>query len=186
MLILPRDENNQIDINDIPKFVSEFYTMTLEWHALERWITNEIEESNLEINPPFQRGYVWNEEQKIRYVEYILKNGTSSRDIYFNNPIYFHNEKAQAYKDYVCVDGLQRITAVRDFMTNKFPVFGQYYRKDFKHKRFPTGFFNCHIAQIIKESDVMQWYIDLNTGGTVHTEKDLKFAINRIKELRGD
>lgn len=80
------------------------------------FIEDEIREYNLNMNPDFQRGHVWTEIQQSKYVEFILKGGKSGRDFYFNwNP---------DTNDYVCVDGLQRTTALQNFVHNKLKVFG--------------------------------------------------------------
>ena len=39
----------------------------------------------LQLNPEFQRGHVWTEEQQIAWVEYYLRGGKSGNTIYLNN-----------------------------------------------------------------------------------------------------
>jgi len=39
----------------------------------------------LQLNPDFQRGHVWIENQQIKYIEYILRGGKTARVIYLNN-----------------------------------------------------------------------------------------------------
>ena len=43
-------------------------------------------EYQLDMDPDFQRAHVWDEEKQIRFVEFILRGGNSSREIYFNCP----------------------------------------------------------------------------------------------------
>jgi len=160
---------------DIPQYTSSgSYQVNMPFKYAVEWIENQIEELGLQINPDFQRGHVWTEEQQIKYIEYLLKGGQSARIIYFNHPGWMKNFKG----DFVCVDGLQRITAVMKFMKNELPVFGTYY-KDFKDE-IPFDIdllFNVNNLKTRKE--VLQWYIEFNSGGTVHTEDE----INRVKEL---
>ena len=125
--------------------------------------------TGLELNPTFQRGHVWSKEQKTRYIEYILQGGTSGRDIYFNNPTWGKSYDGVT----VCVDGLQRITAVQDFMENKIKVFGYYY-KDFEDRLPFDANFVFNIANLEKESDVVKWYIDFNAGGTPHSNEEIE------------
>lgn len=59
------------------------------------------------------------------FFEDILRGGESGRDFYFNHPGWFGDWKGE----YVCVDGLQRITAVLRFLNNEIPVFGHYFNE---------------------------------------------------------
>jgi uncharacterized protein with ParB-like and HNH nuclease domain len=137
------------------------------------WIKAQQKELNLQLNPDFQRGHVWTEEQQIKYIEYLLRGGKSARVIYFNQPGWMHDWKG----DFVCVDGLQRITAVIKFMNNEIPAFGYYY-KDFEDKPHNIDLlFNVNNLKTRKE--VLQWYIEFNSAGTVHTDEE----INRVKKL---
>ena len=76
-------------------------------------LEDEIAEG-LVLNPDFQRGHVWTEEQQVAFVEYYLMGGEIGV-IYFNAP-----DWPSVYHDgnYVCVDGLQRITAFQRFYTD--------------------------------------------------------------------
>lgn len=54
--------------------------------SLDRVIMNYIEEDGLILNPDFQRGHVWTEDQQIAYVEFKLKKGKDPSPILFNHP----------------------------------------------------------------------------------------------------
>ena len=137
-------------------------------------IIRYIDNYNLQLNPDFQRGNVWTEQQQISYVEYILKGGTSARVIYFNQAGWMTNFEG----DFVCVDGLQRITALLRFINNDLKVFGTYY-KDFEDKLYDRVDILININNLKTRKEVLQWYIEFNTGGTIHTEDE----INKVKEL---
>ena len=81
--------------------------------SLVKYIAEEIEEMGLQLDPEFQRGHVWTEQQQIAWLEYHLRGGKSGNTIYLNNPFWHSSRQPKdgEYKDYVCVDGLQRITA---------------------------------------------------------------------------
>lgn len=134
------------------------------------------------LESEFQRGHVWTKEQQIAYIEYFLKGGMSGRDLYFNHPDWYHKSERN-YHDYVCVDGLQRITAVRKFMNNEIPAFGVY-RKDFEDDFYFTfdimrHSFNYHVNDLKTKEEVLQWYIEMNEGGTPHT----KAEIDKVKSM---
>ena len=129
--------------------------------------------SNFQLNPDFQRGYVWTEAQQIAFVEYLLKGGKAHRTIYFNHPNWMGSFKG----DFVCVDGLQRITACVRFIKNEIKVFGKYYCKDFEDKLPYDIDLIFNINNLKTKKEVLQWYLEMNTGGTVHTEAE----INKVK-----
>jgi len=134
----------------------------------------------LQLNPDFQRGHVWTTDQRSKFVEFFLMGGVTGRIIYFNKPSWQGNATTD-YDDFVCVDGLQRITSIRMFMRNELKVFGQLY-DDFgqraRHARANTNLvFNVNNLQT--KAEVLQWYLQMNTGGTIHTDEE----INRVKEL---
>ena len=156
------------------------YEITVSLNYLEKAIKDYEDDYGLELNPDFQRGHVWTEKQQIAYVEFLLRGGITANTIYFNCP-YFDDHKPEKYDmPMVCVDGLQRITAIRKFIANELPVFG-YYLKDFEDYTIllRRTDIRININNLKTRKDVLEWYIDFNSGGTVHSEEE----INRVKEL---
>lgn len=140
------------------------------------YIENEIEKYHLEMNPDFQRGHVWTEIQQSKYVEFILRGGKSGRDFYFN--------WNQSTEEYVCVDGLQRTTALQKFVNGKIKVFEQYFDEfGFKHnvEYIPSSEYTVFIYMnnLRTRKEILQWYVDMNAGGTPHTNEE----IERIKQM---
>lgn len=103
---------------DIKPFTScGSYCVNMTMQQLVDSIARDERDMGLILESEFQRGHVWTKAQQIAYIEYFLKGGISGRDLYFNHPDWYHKSEGN-YHDYVCVDGLQRITAVRRFMNN--------------------------------------------------------------------
>lgn len=170
---------------DIPQFIIATYQVTVEARHLQEWIDDQIkdgEESGfptLELNPDFQRGHVWTEEQQIAFVEFVLRGGKSGRDLYFNCPSWSNSSLKDGYNDFVCVDGLQRITAITKFYNNELPVFG-HKLEDFEDKpRAIRTAFTIHINELKTKKDVLRWYLEMNGGGTIHSKEEL----DRVLEL---
>jgi len=159
---------------DIPKF-----TQTSPYHAdhyldyLDKFITEEETESNLQLNPDFQRGHVWTREQQIAYVEYLLQGGTSGREIYFNHPGWMGDWKGE----YVCVDGLQRLTACLKFVRGELPVFGYLIHEFEDRLRMADVHLSINVNNLKTRREVLVWYLEMNTGGTIHTDEE----INKVK-----
>ena len=171
---------------DIPQFTSGgCYQCNYPLTSLVKYIEEEVETMGLQLNPDFQRGHVWTEEQQIAWLEYHLRGGKSGNTIYLNNP-FWHNvlsPKQTDYTDYVCVDGLQRITAAQKFIHNKIKVFGSYY-DEFEDKiRVLPQTMILNVNDLKSEKEVSQWYVDMNAGGTPHSSEEIDRVIKMIQEL---
>ena len=164
---------------DIPKFTDAgSYAVDYPLHYFVRFIEEEVREGGLQLCPEFQRGHVWTPEQQEAYVTFLLRGGKTGRDIYLNSPSWHRSVPEGAYNDYTCVDGLQRITAIQKFIHNDIPVFGSYYR-DFTDSLGICETIRVHINDLKTYSEVLQWYIEMNAGGTPHSSEE----IERVQEL---
>jgi hypothetical protein len=152
----------------------------VQWKYLVEHLEDQVRKYDLQIDPDFQRGRVWSEEQKSKYVEYCLKGGAYHRDILLNHPGWMKSFEGE----FVLVDGLQRLTAITQFIKNKLPVFGGVYLNHFDHPRKLLGgqisFFCINTLKTRKE--VLQWYLDLNTGGVVHTNEEIERVRGLLKQ----
>lgn len=156
---------------NIPLITIAKYKVDIMWNYIETWLESE----DPDMNPDFQRGYVWTQKQKEQYIEWILRNGDSGRDIYFNHPGWFREWEGRM----VIVDGKQRIEAVLGFLHNKVKAYG-YYRKEYADTWNNLHCsFHVHVADLKSRKEVLQWYLDMNTGGTIHTNEEVK----KVKKL---
>lgn len=162
---------------DIPQFTrSGSWECDFSIESVIKQIDEWDKEFGLNLNPDFQRGHVWTEEQQIAWLEFLFKGGKTSRVIYFNNPNWGRYETGK--DDMVCVDGLQRLTAIRRFINNEIKVFGHYYNEYDDSPRVMHGI-KININDLQTREEVLQWYLDFNTGGTVHSQEE----IDRVKKL---
>lgn len=165
--------------SDIPQFIRDgAWECNFDIEGVARWIKQEQEELGLQLNPKFQRGHVWTEQQQIAFLEYFFRGGKSGLVCYFNKPDWNDYVPEGVYNEYVCVDGLQRITACLRFANNEIPIFGRYY-KDFEDKPRMKHTLRFNVNDLKTEKEVLQWYIDMNVGGTPHTSEE----INRVKKM---
>lgn len=170
---------------DIPQFTREGnYHFTVSWAYLERTLAswnNPEDGEYVDMDPDFQREHVWTEAQQIAYCEYILRGGISGKTIYWNNPSWMRGFNQPT----VLVDGKQRITAVLRFLRNEIPVFG-HFRKEYEDKLDVTRHtFDFVINDLKTRKEVLQWYLDLNTGGTIHTNEEIEKVKRLLKKEEG-
>ena len=167
------------NFEQIKKFPHCSYRVDIDWNYLEEKIQTDIRELNLDLNPDFQRAHVWTESQQIAYCEYILRNGASGRELYFNCAGWMRD----FHGPYVIVDGKQRLEAVRSFMNGKIKVFGSYINEYENKPDMLIARFSWNIAALETKEEILQWYLDFNSGGTIHTEAELQKVKNILTRL---
>ena len=128
----------------------------------------------LDLNPDFQRGYVWTEDQQIKFVEYLLRGGKTT-PIYFNCKGWMRNFEGP----FVIVDGKQRLNACMRFINNEIKAYSHYLNEYEDGLRMSRANLVININDLKTRKEVLNWYLELNTGGTVHTNDE----IEKVKKL---
>lgn len=154
---------------DIPPFIrASNYRCNVGWEYVEDWIAN-CNNQGIELDPDFQRAHVWTESQQTRYVEFVLRGGRSSRDIYFNCATWNADFNTPVY----LVDGKQRLEAVRKFMRGELRAFGSLKTEYTDRLPVMECDFIFHVNNLATRAEMLQWYIDLNAGGVAHTDEEI-------------
>lgn len=168
---------------EIPRLTdSGSHEVNISWGRLKSWL-NSQKSRGLILTPSFHRGSVWSLRQQSAYVEYILRGGVSGKDIYFNCPSWSNPVSSGQYDDFVCVDGLQRLTAVMAFLNNEITAFCGAIT-DYTDNLPSHAEFIVHVNELKSESEVLQWYIDLNSEGTPHTCEELSRVRSMLEDLQ--
>lgn len=123
----------------------------------------------MEMEPDFQRAHVWDDEKRSKFVEHILQGGISGRDIYWNCSTWMGSFDTPMQ----LVDGLQRITALVKFMNDEIPAFGKKC-SEYEGRMTQSVGLRFHVNDLQTRAEVLKWYLELNTGGVVHTEEELE------------
>ena len=153
---------------DIPQLTREgAYEVNVDLEDVERQIQKFLQ-LGLDMNPDFQRGHVWDMEQRVCFMEYLLRGGKQQNIIYFNCPWWQHGSSDGA--NFVIVDGLQRLTTARMFLADEFPVFGSYFSEYVDIPRSTQGL-RFNVNDLPTKRDVVQWYININSNGTPHSQE---------------
>jgi hypothetical protein len=177
-----------IQLSDIPLLTkSAPYRVDIEWGRIEEYLAGLLEkEYRVDLDPDFQRGHVWDDEKRTRYIEYVLRGGKYARDIFFNCPLFGRADGAEDPSYMPLVDGKQRLSAVRMFLRDEVGVFGGHVLSDFADRdvllRRTDYALKININDLPTRAGVLQWYLDLNDGGVVHRPEELARVRDMLTE----
>jgi hypothetical protein len=152
---------------DIPPIAAARYEVDVSWLHLEMNLASYAEQG-LNLDPDFQRPHVWTESQQVRFVEHMLAGGTSPRHIYFNAPRW-----REGKGPIELIDGKQRLAAARKFLRNELGVFGGHLYCDMGQMTSVGIQFRFHVHSFQTRAEVLEWYLQMNSGGSVHTEEEI-------------
>src|SRR3546814_5379500 len=110
-----------MNIADIKPYTGSVqYKVDVGGGFLQKFLDEQAVEEGIDLDPDFQRGHVWTPQNQTRYLEHLLRGGTSSRTLIWNCPGYDQSistsADADAPKEMVIVDGKQRLTAILGFL----------------------------------------------------------------------
>ncbi|MFL1449162.1 DUF262 domain-containing protein [Pseudomonas tritici] len=175
-------EQEMIDL--IQPLRSACWSADYRWDKLEVSLTVLGEDwGGFEMNPDFQRGHVWTPAQQVFFVENCLRGivGISGMVIQFN----CRNWSVEpAFSDLPpglqCVDGLQRFTAINEFVKGNVKPFGLS-ADELKGTQFSPNklFMKVEIHDFSTRAELLSHYLSINAGGTPHSADE----ITRVREL---
>jgi len=173
------------------------YAVDYPWSGTDRmldWLADGSG-SPVELEPDFQRGHVWTPAQQVAFIENALRGvlDQAAYAIRFNAPAWQAEPTGDLPATVQCVDGLQRLTAVRQFLAGDVRPFGLHvdqltgtpYRVAGASNRFR---FRVMVYTFQWRADLLQHYLDLNAGGTPHSADEIarvRGLLNTASESRG-
>lgn len=158
---------------------------TAKWQADFRW--DRLEESianmgndygGLELNPDFQRGHVWAPSQQVHFIENCLRGVVASNGflIQFNSPSWNDDASdSDLPPGLQCVDGLQRYTAVTEFVKGNVKPFG-FTAQELSGTQFSAKSIHMKVAihDFTSREHLLDHYISINAGGTPHSAEEIE------------
>lgn len=180
-----RSRDLYVAIRPMPK---SLYEVDIQLNRIEGFLENQEQDMAsmggcVELEPDFQRGHVWTQDQRTKYMESVFR-GTAPVRILFNCPNWEDRGESGdiPHHTFQCIDGLQRLTAIRAFLRGEFKVFGAYAATDLEKTAFDCYryFMKMCVFGFANRADLLSFYCDLNGGGTVHPESELA----RVRALR--
>ncbi len=165
------------------------YSVDTQLGYIEKFIESQTRDmeamgGSFELDPDYQRGHVWSDAQRSSYVEALLRE-SAPRTILFNCPGWSRSDGAAGdipSHTFQCIDGLQRLTAVRKFMAGDLAIFGSMKVSELEGTPFDAKRYRLTFAvyEFIRREDLLNFYVDLNGGGTVHSQEEL----DRVRTMR--
>jgi len=173
----------KFDIKTIPQLIVMNSGTTWSLGDIEGTLKRWRDSYGLDTDPDFQRGHVWTEVQKVRFIEYLLRGGKAP-PLRFNSPAFAgakHLATSDLSEAIVLVDGKQRLTACLEFLHDKIAVFGGNVFSNFENKeRVLNGAeINYQVNKLQMRSELLEWYLQINEGQVAHSEEEL----TRVRSL---
>lgn len=161
-----------IRITDLvdPAWTASTHGCDFDVKYIERGLT---ENWNVDIDPPYQRGHVWTDEQRSAFLGYWLMGGTIPT-LWVWEPPAAKEDAGEARPE--LIDGKQRLTALLKWWHDEIPadvdgrmIFARDTNKVFRvHHMIHVTF-----VRLASRADVLRFYLRLNGGGTPHTPEEL-------------
>lgn len=168
-------------------------------------LVHAIATGDLDLSPPYQRGDVWTASQRVNLIKSILLGVPIAAVVISNRGDNGWWQGAKPEVDdpyYACIDGKQRLTSVRMFMSDEVvvpawwfdgrwldPSYGATHvtysslteagRRFFRNQAIlPVA--EAKLRDLVEEAEV---YDLINSAGTAHTDGDL-VAARQMKDAR--
>ena len=156
------------NINTEPLFTSEVYIQYSNYTLSA--LFSKVFFFGVNLEPDYQRGYVWNEDDKLAFIDSVFKDRELGRFLLIKLP---YKEDGAGYE---IVDGKQRLSTLIDYVSGKFSYRGKYFyqlhpmdRTKIEEKTITIG----TLDEDTSREQLLDIFISLNTHGKVMSEEHL-------------
>lgn len=147
-------------------------------------LLDSINQYGIDLDPDYQRGHVWTEEQEQKFVGALLENYKAIPPFWFNwTSKEYHRDSSEI------VDGKQRINSCIRWLKGEIHavcpcgIEVEYRELDKVSLRGLATYvtMNWNFVELSRK-EVMQFYLRLNNGGTIHTPAELDKVRRLVEE----
>ena len=154
------------------------------FYGLDGGVARGLEAYNCDCDADFQRGYVWTELQQRKFIGHLLEGGDVA-------PILVNTGPGGDWETAILVDGKQRVTAALRWAAGEISALLYDGRtvwlkhlNEREHRRLTTVVgLEFGLVRWTRE-EMLENYIRLNRGGTVHTDDEIKKVQRLLKRER--
>lgn len=171
-----------VGLMDIGLKLNETYV-----HESWKYISECVKNGTILLNPDYQRGPSWTEEQKSSFISHLLMGG-------FVQPVLINRSEDRNREEDVSevVDGQQRIRAITDFVYGQ--ISSSIWNRDGKQIKVQWKDFNeidrrsSRLQLRVMYGDFslqkrLELYLALNSTGTPHSPSDIEKVRNQLLKL---
>lgn len=134
----------------------------------------------IDLNPDYQRGNVWDENDKVKLIQSVFQNVDIGKFVFVHLP----------YKDdspsYEVLDGKQRILALAAFYESRLKFAGRYYNDLCIRDQNHFEHYHVSVAHIqnadVKLSDKYRYFLRLNVSGKPQDPNHIKMVERLYKK----
>jgi hypothetical protein len=148
-------------------------------------IIRQIDDHKIRLDPEYQRKYRWDDVKSSRLIESLILN-IPVPYIYLSNDVDIDDDMSDVDGYYSVIDGQQRLTSIRNYLNDEFPLRGLGIITDLEGKRFSElpdflkrrindRTINClRIDSTVDETVKFDVFERLNTGSVQLTSQELR------------
>ena len=142
------------------------FNTTLELRTVYTLLT-EMDNKRINLNPIYQRGYVWNEQKKSDFIDSVMKGVIPSNIVL--------NQRYSSKKGMIitCIDGKQRLTSIYDFYSNIIPwivIYDEDNETHFYHSKLPNLKKDNVKYELLDEKSIQKHFLDRGIPVTIYSD----------------
>lgn len=147
--------------------------------SIDELINTYVYSFGVNMEPSYQREYVWNENDKEKLIDSLFNSNISIGSI-----VLAHNDYSKSDYGYDILDGKQRLSTIKDFFESRI-VYKGYRYSELSAKDKKTIMNKPISLSILKHADEivrMKTFINLNSAGKIMDESHIEMVKKQLSE----
>jgi hypothetical protein len=129
----------------------------------------------IDMDPDYQRGYVWELEDKVKLIDSIFENAKIGLFVFNSRPF------SATGPGYEVIDGKQRLSTIIEFMEDRFTYKGLKFSELHPYDRHKFGDLMIEVGDLKEatKEQILKTFLKINRGGKIMDESH----IDKVKKL---